>query len=84
VAGLDQHDSRNDRETRLQLLADGALDPLEELRAGRFVNIGRTMRFPSRNPFGGGAMAGLTLLRAGLDAVNAVHERVSRTLRSRR
>jgi PHP domain-containing protein len=84
VAGLDQHDSRNDRETRVQLLGEGAVDPLEELRAGRFVNVGRTMRFPPRAPFGVGAMAGLTLLRGGLDAVNGVHERVSRALRSGR
>jgi hypothetical protein len=84
VAGLDQHDSRNDRQTRVQLLADAAADPLEELRAGRFVNIGRTMRFPSRAPFGIGAMGVLTLLRGGLDVVNAVHERMSRTLRGRR
>ena len=71
-------------QARVQLLADGAADPLEELRAGRFVNIGRTMRFPSRAPFGIGAMGVLTLLRGGLDVVNAVHERMSRTLRGRR
>jgi len=84
VAGLDQHDARNDRETRVMLLDPRAADPLGELKAGRFVNIGRTMRFPSRAPFGTAALAGITLLRAGLDLVNAVHERASRALQGRR
>jgi hypothetical protein len=81
VAGLDQHDARNDRETRVMLLDPAATDYLAELKAGRFVNVGCTMRFASRAPFGGAALAGLTLLRAGLDLVNAVHERTARALR---
>jgi hypothetical protein len=81
VAGLDQHDARNDRETRVMLLDPAATDHLGELKAGRFVNLGRTMRFPSRAPFGTVALAGLTLLRGGLDLVNAIHERSARALR---
>jgi PHP domain len=81
VAGLDQHDSRNDRETRVVLHRSGAADPLAELRAGRFDNVGRTMRFASRAPFGPTQLAGLSLLRLGLDTVNRVHERLSRALR---
>jgi hypothetical protein len=83
IAGLDQHDSRNDRETRVVLTSDAAADPLAELREGRFVNVGRTMRFPPRAPFGPAGLAALTALRAGLDLANAVHEQVMRTLRRR-
>jgi hypothetical protein len=82
IAGLDQHDARNDRETRVMLLQPAATDPLTELKAGRFVNVGRTMRFASRAPFGTLALAGLTLLRGGLDVVNEVHERSSRAFRA--
>jgi hypothetical protein len=84
VAGLDQHDARNDRETRVVLSTPSAADPLGELKAGRFVNVGRTMRFASQAPFGAASLAGLSLLRAGLDAVNAVHERAARALRKAR
>jgi hypothetical protein len=44
TAGLDQHDARNDRETRV-ILPRHSDDPLAELKAGRFFNVGRTMRF---------------------------------------
>jgi hypothetical protein len=84
IAGLDQHDARNDREIRVQLLQTAVADPLAELKAGRFVNIGRTMRFASRAPFGPASMAGLTVLRAGLDLINAMHERASYALRGGR
>ncbi len=81
TAGLDQHDSRNDRGTRVVLLDPQATDPLAELKAGRFVNRGSTMEFPARKPFGPLGLAALTGLRAGLDVVNFVHERVVRALR---
>ncbi len=81
TAGLDQHDSRNDRGTRVVLLDPHAADPLAELKAGRFVNHGSTMAFPARKPFGPLGLAGLTALRAGLDLVNFVHERSARALR---
>lgn len=47
TVGLDQHDSRNDRELRV-VLPEAAADPIAELRAGRFTNLGRTMRMDSR------------------------------------
>lgn len=81
IAGLDQHDARNDRETRVMLLDPAAADPLAELKAGRFTNVGRTMRFASREPFGAAALAGLSVLRTALDLVNEVHERASRARR---
>jgi hypothetical protein len=84
IAGLDQHDGRNDRETRVILTGDPGADPLAELRAGRFVNAGRTMRFPPREAFGTGALLLLTAVRAGLDLTNAVHERWARLRQERR
>ena len=84
TAGLDQHDSRNDRETRVVLTGDRVDDPLAELRAGRFVNVGRTMRFAARGAFGAGGLALLQGLRVGLDLTNFVHERVTLAVRGRR
>ena len=81
TAGLDQHDARNDRGTRVVLLDPGATDPLTELKGGRFVNRGQTIGFPARRPFGPLALAALTALRAGLDGANFVHERAVRALR---
>lgn len=83
VAGLDQHDSRNDRETRV-LLDRPSDDPLAELRAGRFTNAGRTMRFSARPDWGAGRLALLTAARFGFDLVERTHEGVSRALRRMR
>ncbi len=83
VAGLDQHDAANDRETRVILLDPEASDPLAELRAGRFLNVGRTMRFASRNGFGVGGLIALTLLRGGLNAASWAQTGLRRALRRR-
>lgn len=76
TAGLDQHDRRNDREIRIAV--SGAGDPLAEIRAGRFQNRGRTMRFDSGVSWGKGRMAALTLLRWGYDRVERVQDRLAR------
>jgi predicted metal-dependent phosphoesterase TrpH len=82
TVGLDQHDCRNDRETRVIVSRAGS-DPLAELEAGRFVNVGRTMRFD--------AAASITPVRLGLlstarwmfDRVERAQDRVMRALRGR-
>ncbi len=81
IAGLDQHDARNDRETRVELLEDG--DPLACMRDGRFVNVGRTMRFDSGANLGPVAMAGLSGARLVLNGVEGVQDRVARWLARR-
>ena len=83
TAGLDQHDRRNDRETRVLLTADSS-QPLLELKAGRFSNFGRTMGFDSRAKVGPVRLAALTAARWSLDRVNAVHDRAVRIGRSLR
>lgn len=80
TAGLDQHDARNDRGTRV-LLDEETADPLAALRAGRFTNRGTTLRFDSHATFNALAMSGLWGARIALDLVNAVHERVMRAIR---
>ncbi len=77
TAGLDQHDRRNDRQTRISLVA-GARDPLAEIRAGRFRNHGRTLSFDSEVSWGAARMAALTLVRWGYDRVERVQDRVAR------
>ncbi len=83
IAGLDQHDSRNDRETRV-LLDRASDDPLAELRAGRFLNAGRTMRFSPHPDWGPGRLALLSTMRLGLDLVERTQERVVRAIRRAR
>jgi hypothetical protein len=78
VFGLDQHDARNDRETRVVLTDPTEADPLAALRAGRFRNRGRTLELDGRCRVGAVPLAALTALRIGLDGVNAIHERVLR------
>ncbi|MEO8199500.1 MAG: PHP domain-containing protein [Gemmatimonadota bacterium] len=78
TTGLDQHDCRNDRETRVILDDPRATDPLAELKAGRFINRGRTMQFDSRASFSGAGLAALSTARWSLDLVNVMHERVMR------
>ncbi|MBA3557837.1 MAG: PHP domain-containing protein [Gemmatimonadaceae bacterium] len=65
TAGLDQHDSRNDREIRV-LVALGEMDPLGALKAGRFVSVGRTMRLEPDVPLAGFQLVALTLARMAL------------------
>lgn len=80
TAGLDQHDSRNDRETRV-LVTEGTPDPLGELRAGRFGNRGRTMRFDSRASLSPGRMRLLTATRWAFDLAERTQDRMVRSFR---
>lgn len=76
VAGLDQHDARNDRETRIVVQADD--DPLAAMRAGRFENIGRTMRFDSKAELGPVRDAVLWASRTVFDRVERLQERTAK------
>ena len=82
VVGLDQHDARNDRETRIEV-PDGA-DPLAAVRAGSFRNVGRTMQFGADAELGAIRGAGLWAARAVLDGVEGVQERSVRWLAEHR
>ncbi len=83
TAGLDQHDARNDRETRVVLTAGAPADALAALRGGHFVNQGRTMRFDPRGEWSALGLGALTLSRLLLDGVERTQERVSRWLQRR-
>jgi hypothetical protein len=83
IAGLDQHDSRNDRETRVVLENPMADKPLAELKAGRFTNRGRTMTFDAHARFSEPRLKALSLARWSLDRVNTMHEKVMHLLPAR-
>jgi hypothetical protein len=77
TAGLDQHDARNDRQTRV-VLPRSTEDPLGDLKAGNFTNVGRTMRF---DPAVSWSPVRLTLLRTvrwGFDRFERMQEAISR------
>lgn len=80
TAGLDQHDSRNDRETRV-LVHDATGDPLAALRAGRFTNVGRLLRFDARDGFTTAALGALTAARWAFDGIERVQDLLARTAR---
>ena len=80
TAGLDQHDSRNDREIRV-ILDQASDDPLGELKAGRFLNRGRTMSFDSGVRWSPLRLGALSLARWTFDRLERSQERVSRALR---
>lgn len=82
LAGLDQHDRRNDRETRV-VLGDHVADPVVSLRAGQFVNVGRTMRFDSGDGISGARLALLRSVRWLYDGVERAQDSAVRALRSR-
>lgn len=82
TAGLDQHDSRNYRETRVIVTVDGT-DPLRALRAGRFVNAGRTMTFDPTVAWHPVRLGALSVARWAFDRVERVHERRARRARTR-
>lgn len=74
TVGLDQHDSRNDRELRV-VLPVASHDPLAELRAGRFGNVGRTMRLDSRALLSPARLGTLSAVRGVYDLVERVQDR---------
>jgi hypothetical protein len=82
IAGLDQHDARNDRETRVEVFEDG--NPLAAIRAGRFRNIGRTMSFDAHANLGAVRSAALWTARTVFDGVERVQDRAARWLAARR
>jgi predicted metal-dependent phosphoesterase TrpH len=84
VAGLDQHDARNDRRTRVVLHDPSADDPVAELRAGRFTNRGLTFGFAARPAWGAVRLNALKGLERGLRGVERVHDRLVRSRRAGR
>lgn len=83
-AGLDQHDSRNDRETRVEVRAPDAADPLGALRAGRFENRGRTMRFDASTGVSGARLEALSVARWCYDRIERVQDSIVRAFRAPR
>ncbi len=81
IAGLDQHDSRNDRETRVVLEAGDPRDPWGSLRAGRFENRGRTLRFDPAVRWAPWRLALLRGARLGFDRLERVQDRLARRFR---
>jgi hypothetical protein len=77
---LDQHDSNNDRGVRLVLPAPSA-DPLGEVKAGRFMNVGHKARFDPFLTIPESSMRRLTFKRALFDAAEHVHHAGIRLLR---
>lgn len=79
TAGIDQHDLRHDRQTRV-LVRNAAADPLAEIRAGRFTNHGRTMRFDPHPDWPAWRLAMLSGARWALNGVEYVQERAFRAI----
>ena len=63
------------------LVTAGAQDPLAELKAGRFRNLGQTMQFDSHASLSRGRMRLLTAARYAFDAVERTQDRTVRALR---
>ena len=82
TAGLDQHDAANDRQTRVLLYRPDE-DPLAGLRAGRFTNIGRTMRVAAAADWGPVRLGMLVGLRAVYDRIERIQERVAKAMKRR-
>jgi hypothetical protein len=81
TVGLDQHNSKNDREIRVLIDAADLGDPLAALQAGHFTNLGRTMHFDAHASLPAARLRRLRAARHGLDMINRVHERTIKTLR---
>lgn len=77
IVGLDQHDLRNDRGTRVEI-TDPQMVPLDALRTGRFANIGVTMRFSPVVDWSPIHQAALESVRAVYDAIERVQDRLAR------
>jgi hypothetical protein len=82
TVGLDQHDAANDRRTRVIVNA-AAVDPLAEIRGGRFHNrglgfsFGPTVEWP---PYG---LPLLEATRYVFDHVERAHERLAKKMAAR-
>ena len=83
TAGLDQHDSANDRETRVTVL-DPAADPLLQLKAGRFVNSGRHFVFDPAVSWGPAKLGALGAARWAFDRVERAQEKIMRRVKKMR
>jgi hypothetical protein len=73
TVGLDQHDSRNDRELRV-ILPERSSDPIAELKAGLFTNIGRTMQFDSHASLSPNQLRSLRVARSIYDVVERTQD----------
>ena len=79
IAGLDQHDCSNDRATRIVLQSvDGGEEPIAETRAGRFKNIGKTLRFDSAARLSRVQLGALSVARTVFDGIERTQERLAR------
>lgn len=77
--GLDQHDRRNDRRVRV-VVAHEAADPLAEIRAGRFTNVGLTMRLDPAVALSPLQLRALAATRWAFDRVERTQEHIARAL----
>ena len=77
TAGLDQHDATNDRELRV-VLDEPTDDPLGALRAGRFMNQGRTVSFYGDASWHAAELVAVSGARWVIDRVDAWQERAAR------
>lgn len=82
TVGPDMHDCANFRETKIEV-RDGSTQPLDEIREGRFRNLGRTMRFGPTVPWGAARIGALTAVRDALDWMNWTHDRWAMKRRER-
>jgi hypothetical protein len=79
TAGLDQHDRRNDRQTRVVLHSNDG-DVVDELKAGRFSNLGATLRLDSIASMPLTHFGALSVARLALNGIERVQERLARAL----
>jgi predicted metal-dependent phosphoesterase TrpH len=82
TAGLDQHDGRNDRRTRV-VVRTSPDRALAALKAGEFENRGATMSFGPRCDWPTWAVAGLSVARAAFDGIEGVQDRWARARQRR-
>jgi hypothetical protein len=82
LAGLDQHDGRNDRETRV-VTSGAAQGLLADLRAGRFTNRGRHLSFGATASYSAAGLLSLRVGRALLDTINRAHDKWASHRRAR-
>ncbi len=81
TAGLDQHDSRNDRQTRVVISEEWGDRPLLAIKAGHFHNVGRTMAIDPYVSWGRGRMRALEAVRWAFDGCERAQDRLTRAVR---